>query len=171
MPLAACSYHKHAMHCLWPLAWWQHLNLMSCLTLRFIKCRFPSLRQVRELRVKYFDTLPPCASMCVLKTGFLFAASETGNHGLYQFVGTGEDEEDVEASSSGLMMTEDGYSPVFFDPRPLKNLALVDEMPSLMPVVDMKVRLGSGHLFVVGRGGRRVGGWWVSCRTATSGLG
>lgn len=40
---------------------------------------------VSEVKVKYFDTLPPCASICVLKTGFLFAASEFGNHSLYQF--------------------------------------------------------------------------------------
>ena len=40
---------------------------------------------VTEVRVKYFDTLPSCASICVLKTGFLFAASEFGNHNLYQF--------------------------------------------------------------------------------------
>ena len=40
---------------------------------------------VNEVVVKYFDTLPPCASLCVLKTGFLFAASEFGNHALYQF--------------------------------------------------------------------------------------
>lgn len=38
-----------------------------------------------ELRVKYFDTIPPAISICVLKTGFLFAASEFGNHALYQF--------------------------------------------------------------------------------------
>ena len=38
-----------------------------------------------ELIVKYFDTIPPCTSICVLKTGFLFAASEFGNHALYQF--------------------------------------------------------------------------------------
>lgn len=41
---------------------------------------------VSELRVKYFDSLPPATSLAVLKTGFLFAASETGNHALYQFV-------------------------------------------------------------------------------------
>jgi hypothetical protein len=44
---------------------------------------------VKELKVKYFDTLPPCISLCVLKTGFLFAASEFGNHGLYQFIVSG----------------------------------------------------------------------------------
>ncbi len=41
---------------------------------------------VSELRIKYFDTIPPCTSVCVLKTGFLFAASEFGNHALYQFL-------------------------------------------------------------------------------------
>lgn len=40
---------------------------------------------VRDVIVKYFDTIPPCVSICVLKTGFLFAASEFGNHALYQF--------------------------------------------------------------------------------------
>ena len=41
--------------------------------------------RVVELKVKYFDTLPACSSICVLRTGFLFAASEFGNHALYQF--------------------------------------------------------------------------------------
>lgn len=41
---------------------------------------------VKELKVKYFDTIPPCIAICVLKTGFLFAASEFGNHALYQFL-------------------------------------------------------------------------------------
>ena len=41
---------------------------------------------MKELRIKYFDTIPPCTSICVLKTGFLFAASEFGNHALYQFL-------------------------------------------------------------------------------------
>lgn len=41
---------------------------------------------VTEVKVRYFDTLPPCVSLAVLKTGFLFAASEFGNHALYQFI-------------------------------------------------------------------------------------
>lgn len=41
----------------------------------------PSLlsSQVTEIRLKYFDTVPVAAAMCVLKTGFLFVASEFGN--------------------------------------------------------------------------------------------
>jgi len=41
---------------------------------------------VTSLTVKYFDTLPPATSLAVLKTGFLFVASEFGNHSLYQFI-------------------------------------------------------------------------------------
>lgn len=37
------------------------------------------LLQVTEIRLKYFDTVPVAAAMCVLKTGFLFVASEFGN--------------------------------------------------------------------------------------------
>lgn len=35
--------------------------------------------QVTRIRIKYFDTVPVCTSMCVLKTGLLFCASEFGN--------------------------------------------------------------------------------------------
>ncbi len=31
------------------------------------------------MRIKYFDTVPVCASICVLKSGLLFCASEFGN--------------------------------------------------------------------------------------------
>lgn len=34
---------------------------------------------VSEIKLKYFDTVPPATAMCVLKTGFLFVASEFGN--------------------------------------------------------------------------------------------
>lgn len=34
---------------------------------------------VTEMRVKYFDTLPVANALCILKTGFLFVASEFGN--------------------------------------------------------------------------------------------
>lgn len=34
---------------------------------------------VTEIKLKYFDTVPVATSMNVLKTGFLFVASEFGN--------------------------------------------------------------------------------------------
>jgi splicing factor 3B subunit 3 len=93
--------------------------------------------QVTELKIKYFDTIPVTSAMCVLKSGFLFAASEFGNHSLYQFQGIG-DEPEVESSSSTLMETDEGFQPVFFQPRKLKNLVQIDEIESLMPIMDMK---------------------------------
>ena len=55
--------------------------------------------------------------------------------------GIGDDDDSVEASSAELRETEEGYQPVFFDPRPLKNLRLVDEVESLSPIMDLKVPL------------------------------
>ncbi|KAG6550838.1 hypothetical protein Mapa_007634 [Marchantia paleacea] len=99
---------------------------------------YDSNDQVTELKIRYFDTIPVTSAMCVLKSGFLFAASEFGNHALYQFQGIGH-ESDVESSSSTLMETEEGFQPVFFQPRKLKNLVQIDEIESLMPIMDMKV--------------------------------
>ena len=41
--------------------------------------------RVTELKIKYFDTIPVAAGLSVLRAGFLFAASEFGNHALYRF--------------------------------------------------------------------------------------
>lgn len=94
--------------------------------------------RVKELKIKYFDTIPVTSSLCVLKSGFLFAASEFGNHALYQFQAIGDDP-DVEASSATLMETDEGFQPVYFQPRKLKNLVRIDQVESLMPIIDMKI--------------------------------
>ena len=54
-----------------------------------------------------------------------------------QSIGDGDDT--VESSSAEIMQTEEGFAPVFFDPRPLTNLLLIDELESLSPVLDMQV--------------------------------
>jgi splicing factor 3B subunit 3 len=35
--------------------------------------------EVKSLKIKYFDTIPVTSSLCILKSGFLFAALEFGN--------------------------------------------------------------------------------------------
>jgi splicing factor 3B subunit 3 len=50
------------------------------------------------------------------------------------------DENAVESSSANLMETDEGFAPVFFEPRGLQNLVLVDEMSSLNPLVACRVR-------------------------------
>ncbi|CAH1955904.1 unnamed protein product [Acanthoscelides obtectus] len=91
---------------------------------------------VTEIKLKYFDTVPVAAAMCVLKTGFLFVASEFGNHYLYQIAHLGDDDDELEFSSA--MPLEEGDT-FFFAPRPLRNLVLVDEMESLSPILSCRV--------------------------------
>lgn len=119
---------------------------------------------VTELKIRYFDSIPPANALCVLRRGFLFAASEFGDHALYQLTGVGDDEDAVESSSATLERVaperpapmavdgaeggneeeeeeeEEGYVPVFFEPRfPHSNLELLDRVESLAPILDMKV--------------------------------
>lgn len=91
---------------------------------------------VTEIRLKYFDTVPVASAMCVLKTGFLFVASEFGNHYLYQIANLGDDDDEPEFSSA--MPLEEGDT-FFFAPRILRNLVLVDEMDSLSPIMACQV--------------------------------
>uniref|UniRef100_A0A673YA79 Splicing factor 3b, subunit 3 n=1 Tax=Salmo trutta TaxID=8032 RepID=A0A673YA79_SALTR len=91
---------------------------------------------VTEIRMKYFDTIPVATSMCVLKTGFLFVSSEFGNHYLYQIAHLGDDDEEPEFSSA--MPLEEGDT-FFFQPRPLKNLVLVDEQENLSPIMSCQI--------------------------------
>ncbi|EJW82621.1 splicing factor 3b [Wuchereria bancrofti] len=61
---------------------------------------------VTELKIKYFDTIPVSNAMCILKTGFLFTASEFGNHHLYQIAHLGDEDDEPEFSSR--MQLEEG---------------------------------------------------------------
>ncbi|KDR20301.1 splicing factor 3B subunit 3 [Zootermopsis nevadensis] len=91
---------------------------------------------VTEIKLKYFDTVPVASAMCVMKTGFLFVASEFGNHYLYQIAHLGDDDDEPEFSSA--MPLEEGDT-FFFAPRPLRNLVLVDELDSLSPILACQV--------------------------------
>ena len=91
---------------------------------------------VTEIKLKYFDTVPPATAMCVLKTGFLFVASEFGNHYLYQIAHLGDDDDEPEFSSA--MPLEEGDT-FFYAPRQLLNLVLVDELDSLTPIMACQI--------------------------------
>lgn len=100
---------------------------------------------VRQINIRYFDTVPIATSLCVMKTGFLFVAAESGNHILYQFQSLAEDEDPLdnyqlkkeENMNDGEGAEVDSWS--YFQPRALKNLAIIDEMDNLSPVIDMKI--------------------------------
>ena len=92
---------------------------------------------VNVLNVKYFDSIPVASALCVMRTGFLFSASESGNHYLYQFEGIG-DGEDVQTTSA-MDLAELSEDDVLFKPRPPTNLGVLDEIPNIGPVTDCRI--------------------------------
>ncbi|KAL8388604.1 hypothetical protein RB595_009093 [Gaeumannomyces hyphopodioides] len=96
--------------------------------------------EVQRLKIKYFDTIPVSSNLCILKSGFLFVASEFGNHHFYQFEKLGDDDEELEFSSENFPSDPaEPYEPVYFYPRPTENLALVESIESMNPLMDLKV--------------------------------
>ncbi|VEL07134.1 unnamed protein product, partial [Protopolystoma xenopodis] len=91
---------------------------------------------VTEIKLKYFDTVPVASAMCVLKTGFLFVASEFGNHFLYQIAHLGDDDDEPEFSSA---MPLDEGDTFYFAPRGLKNLVEVDSLDNLSPIMNLHI--------------------------------
>lgn len=96
--------------------------------------------EVKSLKIKYFDTVPPANSLHILKSGFLFVTAENGNHHFYQFEKLGDDDEETEFSSNDYPADPtDDYQPAYFHPRPLSNLNLVQSIDSANPLMDSKV--------------------------------
>lgn len=97
---------------------------------------------VVALKIKYFDTVPVANSLCILKRGYIYVASEFSDQNLYQFQSLAEDDGEQEWSSTDYPENGniDGPLPfAFFDPQPLRNLLLVDNVPSLDPITDAHV--------------------------------
>lgn len=96
--------------------------------------------EVRNLKIKYFDTVPVASSLLILKSGFLYVATEAGNHHFYQFEKLGDDDEEIEFSSDSFSADPSvPYEPIYFRPRGAENLNLVDTLNSLNPLIDSKV--------------------------------
>jgi splicing factor 3B subunit 3 len=95
--------------------------------------------EVNRLRIKYFDTVPVASNLCILKSGFLFVAAETGNHNFYQFEKLGDDDNETEFTSDSYSpVFTDPYEPAYFHPRPLDNLLLVESVDSMNPLMGLK---------------------------------
>ncbi|KAM3505341.1 hypothetical protein MY10362_002990 [Beauveria mimosiformis] len=96
--------------------------------------------EVQRMKIKYFDTVPVATSLCILKSGFLYVASQFGNYAFYQFEKLGDDDDELEFSSDDFPVDPvAAYEPVYFYPRPAENLALVDSIPAMNPLLDCKV--------------------------------
>ena len=103
---------------------------------------------VQNVVVTVFDTISPANSLCITKTGLLFAASEFGNHALFQFQGIGDpnavrserimdDELNEELGDDSLSAAR--VAPLFKASRKLQNLLMTDDVNSLAPITDMLV--------------------------------
>lgn len=126
--------------------------------------------EVRRLKIKYFDTVPVASSLLILKSGFLYVASESGNHNFYQFEKLGDDDEETEFSSDDFSADPSvPYDPIFFRPRPAENLNLMESLNSLNPLTDSKIANLTGddapQIYTVGGTGAR-----SSFRTLKHGL-
>ncbi|KAL1899726.1 pre-mRNA-splicing factor rse1 [Ceratocystis pirilliformis] len=96
--------------------------------------------EVKRIKIKYFDTIPLSTSLCILKSGYLFAATQSGNHQFYQFEKLGDDDNELEFSSDSFPTDpKASYEAVYFNVRPLENMALVESIDSMNPLMDCNV--------------------------------
>ena len=99
-------------------------------------------RPVSNVYVSYFDSILPATSLSVLRSGYLFAGSESGWHGLYQLVGLGNAADDPDWVCSDCSATDDAVqgNVLFFHARGTpRNLSEVDRLDGLHPILDMRV--------------------------------
>jgi splicing factor 3B subunit 3 len=80
----------------------------------------------------YFDTLLPASSLNILKSGYVFAASEFGNHFVYSFLNVDGSPDDVKTTS----LQAESSSLSTFNPRSLKNFAVKDEIENYGTITD-----------------------------------
>lgn len=100
----------------------------------------------------YFDTLPgPAGSMSVMRNGFLFVASELGEHYFFQFQGIGDKDGLKTGISFSKSPVEDKDVALQFQPRaePV-NLTLIDNVDSSAPILSWKVKASYSQLLLQG---------------------
>lgn len=97
--------------------------------------------KVTSIKAAYFDTIPVANSLCILRTGYLFAASEFSDHKLYKFKSIGGDEQQDSQQQSTTPIAST------FVTHALKHLSAVQSFESTSPIMDMKARdlLNEGH--------------------------
>ena len=92
---------------------------------------------VHGLSVQYFDTIPACTQLNILRPGFLFTAGEFNNHVTYSFIDIGDSDPNPVKTHS----TDKRTKLVTFNPRwaELLNLSPTDEFQNLASINDMRV--------------------------------
>lgn len=102
---------------------------------------------VTNITVRYFDTIPVCTSILILKSGYMYADCEHGDQYIYQFekLGRGENEKvwvsqdypDLQA------IFEEEKLALEFEVKPFDNISLVAINESLNPLMEMKLPLSN----------------------------
>ncbi|KAF2843800.1 pre-mRNA-splicing factor rse1 [Patellaria atrata CBS 101060] len=96
--------------------------------------------EVERLNIKYFDTVPPATNLCILKSGFLYVATENGDQYFYQFEKLGDDDNEMVFTSDDYPAdTTAPYEAPYFHPRPLENMSRSVGIPCMNPITDCKV--------------------------------
>ena len=75
--------------------------------------------------MSYFDTIHVANSLCILKKGYLFAPCDKGNHMFYKFLAIGDEQGEIKTDTT---MELEAQQQVYFCPRELKNLKVLDEL-------------------------------------------
>ena len=107
---------------------------------------------VTDITVAYFDTLPVGVALCILDTGYLFVASESGDSPLLKLLSFGGDLESTPHTTYsqhhdvGLrkadatdMGEEEQQDIVYFVPGRLTNLSLISYFSCHNPIMDLHV--------------------------------
>eukprot|EP00048_Salpingoeca_helianthica_P016590 m.233134 g.233134 ORF g.233134 m.233134 type:complete len:1196 (+) comp18997_c0_seq1:31-3618(+) len=88
---------------------------------------------VTDLHLKYFDTVPVANALCLLRNGHLFVASEFANHAYYLIAQLGDNDDEPTFTSASTPQE------LYFQPRDLLNLSLLDDLSSFSPILDCKI--------------------------------
>lgn len=100
---------------------------------------FPGDQTYDEMRIKYFDSIPVCNKIAILKSGYIIGMCEGGNLIVYRVDHLGDVGEEPAISSRDDVKPED----LAFVPRKMLNIAPVDEMQCSNPTMDADVAVHS----------------------------
>ena len=122
-------------------------------------------RAVTDVLVRYFDTIELASHLAITRSGLLFAASDSGDHALYQFLALGDKPMPSAPQAHALRAesaegTVEVHVPVFA-PRPLVNLMRLDSAMGLHTLCEARIvpsaagaEAGAAIAALCGRGAR-----------------
>lgn len=96
---------------------------------------------INNISISYFDTIPLATSLNILKSGFLFADTISGNKLFYQFESLGDGDICLDSNSFPTLESASVFDITdrFFQPTGLQNLALVDVVEALNPLTGSAI--------------------------------